>query len=333
MTTRIKLIAGLTVGLFATLLTTTAAQQPGKISRIGVLVSNPRPAPASSSPYNAFLQELRTLGYVEGQTMTIAWHHTEGNLERRRREAAALVAWKPHVVLAATELEVRALHEVDASIPIVVAGAGDLVAAGLAHSLAQPRGNVTGLQLGECLAPKRLEVLTEVIPRVQRVALLYDRRDDSVMSSPACISADVDAAARRLSIRVQRYAVSTGDDLDRAFPDMKRSAEAVLVVDNPLMFGNRQRIVDLAARHRLPTIHSARSFVEAGAFVSYGRNVSDQYRRAAPFVDRILKGAKPSEMPVQQSMDFELVINMKTAKALRLTIPPSLLSRAERIGE
>jgi putative tryptophan/tyrosine transport system substrate-binding protein len=234
-------------------------------------------------------------------------------------------------VLAATELEVKALHEVDASTPIVVAGAADLVAAGLAHSLAQPRGNVTGLQLGGCLVPKRLEILTELIPRVQRMALLYDRRDD--VFNPACIFTDVDAAARRLSIRVRRYAVSTGDDLDRAFADMKRSAEAVVVADNPLMFGNRPRIVDLAARHRLPTIHSARSFVDAGAFASYGRNLSDQYRRAAPFVDRILNGAKPSELPVQQSMDFELAINMKTAKALRLTIPPSLLSRAERIGE
>jgi putative ABC transport system substrate-binding protein len=215
--TVIQLIAGLTVGLFATLLATTAAQ-PAKIPRIGVLVSNPRPAAASSSPYNAFPQELRHLGYVEGHTMTIAWHHTDGNLERRRREAAALVAWKPHVVLAATELEVRALHEVDASIPIVVAGASDLVAAGLAHTLAQPRGNVTGLQLGACLAPKRLEILTELIPRVQRVALLSDRRDDV---DPTCLFADVDAAAKKLSIRVHRYSVSTRDDLDRAFPDIK----------------------------------------------------------------------------------------------------------------
>jgi putative tryptophan/tyrosine transport system substrate-binding protein len=175
------------LGLFATL-RTAVAQQPAKVSRIGVLVSLPRPAPASSSPYNAFLQELPNLGYVEGQNMTIAWHHTEGNFERRQREAAALVAWRPDVVLGVGEPEVRALHEVDASLPIVVAGAGDLVLAGLAHSLAQPRGNVTGLQIGVVLTPKRLEILTELIPGLQRVALLYDRRDDFVTYNPAAIS-------------------------------------------------------------------------------------------------------------------------------------------------
>ena len=327
-----RLIAGLSVGVFATLLTA-AAQQPAKVSRIGVLVTLPRPAAASSSPYNAFLRELQNLGHVEGQNINIAWHHTDGNPERRRREAVTLAAWKPDVVLATADLEARALHELDASVPIVVAGAGDLVASGLAQSLAQPRGNVTGIQtLGAALIPKRLEILKELIPRTQRVALLYDDRAlDS--SRLAAIFADADTAAKRLSIRVQRYAVSSGDDLDRAFTDMKRRVEAVITLDTQLMVAHRARIIDLAARHRLPTMYGFRTFVEAGGFAAYGAKLSEHYRRAAQFVDRILKGAKPADIPVEQPKELELVINMKTAKVLGLTIAPLLLGRAEQITE
>jgi putative ABC transport system substrate-binding protein len=326
-------IAGLTVGLFATLLSA-AAQQPAKMSRIGVLATLPRPAPDSSSPYNVFLRELRTLGHVEGQNITIAWHHTEANPERRRREAATLVAWKPDVVLAAGELEVKALNEVDPKVPIVVAGASDLVAAGLVRSLAQPRTNVTGIHtISGDLIPKRLELLKELIPQLQRVAMLYDPRRGAATSNQAGVFAAADTAAKQLSVRLQRFAASSGDDLDRIFPDMKRGAEAALVMSNQFTVAHRQRIIDLAARHRLPTMYDFRTFVEVGGLVSYGSKLSENYRRAAQLVDRILKGAKPSDIPVEQPMELELLINMKTAKALGLTISPLMLGRAEQVSE
>lgn len=329
----VKLVAGLTFGLFATLLTADA--QPGRVWRIGVLVSLPRPVPASPHPYNAFLQELRNLGYVEGQNVTIEWRHTEGNPERRRREAATLVAWKPDVVLTPGAAEARALHEVDASIPIVVAAEGDFVEAGLADNLARPRGNVTGLQtLSRDLAPKRLEILKELMPRLQRVAVLHETpRTETASFLLATLFAAVDTAARRLSVRVGRFEVASEHDLDRVFADIKRDSEAAIILASPFMVVHRPRMTQLAIRHRLPTMHTYRSFVEAGGLASYGAKWPDLYRRAAQFVDRILKGAKPADIPVEQPTTFELVFNMKTAKALDLTIPRSLLLRADQVIE
>jgi putative ABC transport system substrate-binding protein len=330
----VRLVAGLTLSLFATLLTADA-QQPGKVWRIGVLLTLPRPVPASSHPYNTFLQELRNLGYIEGQNITIAWHHTEGNPERRRREAATLAEWKPDVVLTSTHSEAVAIHEVNASVPVVVGAGGDLVAQGVVDSLARPGGNVTGLQilLAE-VAPKRLEILKELMPRLQRVALLYEtpRTAGSARYLPQLL-ADLDTAAKSLSVRIWRFEVTSGDDTDRAFTDMKRCCQAVIVIVGPLITAHRPRIIQLAARHSLPAMYDVRTWVEAGGLVSYGANLSLLFRRAAQFVDRILKGAKPADLPVEQPTEFELVINMKTAKALGLTIPPSLLQRVDRVIE
>ena len=311
------------------------AQQAGKVWRIGVLVSLPRPVPVSPHPYNAFLQELRNLGYVEGRNVTIEWRHTEGNPERRRREAATLVAWKPDVVLTPGAADARALHEVDASIPIVVAAEADLVVAGLADNLARPGGNVTGLQTFSIdLGPKRLEILKELMPRLQRVAVLQET--PSTETARLALSARFDAldtAAKRLSVRVGRFEVASEQDVDRIFADIKRGSDAVMVVASNFTVAHRPRMTELAIRHRLPTMHDYGLFVEAGGLASYGPKFPDLYRRAAQFVDRILKGAKPADLPVEQPTKFELVINMRTAKALGLTIPPTLLLRADQVIE
>jgi len=329
-------VIGLVVTLALTLgLPLGEAQQPAKVSRIGVLVTLPRPAPASPHPYNAFLQELRNLGYVEGQNVIIEWRHTEGNPERRRREAATLVTWKPDVVFTPGAADTRALHEVDASIPIVAAAEGDFVVSGLADNLARPGGNVTGLQTFSIdLAAKRLEILKELMPRVQRVAVLQEtpRTETARLALTTRLDA-LDTAAKRLSVRVGRFEVASEHAVDRVFADIKRNSDAVMVVASQFTVAHRPRITQLAIRHRLPSMHDYSVFVEAGGLASYGPKFPDLYRRAAQFVDRILKGAKPADLPIEQPTKFELVINLKTAKALGLTIPQSVLLRADQVIE
>jgi ABC-type uncharacterized transport system substrate-binding protein len=219
--TVVKLVTALTLGLFSAALTADA-EQTGRICRIGVPVSVPRPVPASPHPTNAFLRELRDLGYLEAQNVTIEWRHTEGDPERRHREAAALVKWKPDVVLTVSGAEALALRNLDTSIPIVVAAGGDLVAAGLADSLARPGGNVTGLQILQAdMAAKRLEILRELMARLQRVALLHaapTRGEETKFYSR--VFAELDTAARTLSVRVRAFTVASGDDVDRVFPKM-----------------------------------------------------------------------------------------------------------------
>ena len=240
---------------------------------VGVLVTSPRPVPASSHAYNSFLNELRNLGYVEGQNVIIEWRNYEGSRERRRHEAAQLVAWKPDVVFTNNGTSALALQEVDASIPIVVAAGGDLVSIGLTDSLARPRGNVTGLQVLQIeLAPKRLQILKELMPRLQRVALLHQTpsRAEEIGSSAQLFTA-LDTAAQTLSVRIHRFTAASDDEFDRVFANMKRDAEAVMVFSNPFMAVQRRRLAELAAHHRLPTMHDSSSYVEAGGWLRTAR--------------------------------------------------------------
>jgi putative ABC transport system substrate-binding protein len=305
------------------------AQQAVKIARIGYLVTN-----LATSPYlpEAFRQGLRDLGYVEGRNLVIEYRDAEGKVERLPALAAELVALKVDVILAGGTPQALAAKQATRALPIVFAAAADPVTSGLVTSLARPGGNVTGLsQLAPELVGKTLELLTQAVPGVTRVAVLWqpgglgERTEQNMLQ-------EADVAARALGVRLQFVEARGPADFDRAFSDMTRARADALTVLTSTMFGNeRRRLVDLAAKNRLPAVYPWRVGVDAGGLMSYGANLADMYRRAATYVDKILKGAKPADLPVEQPTKFELVINMKTAKALGLTIQPSLLGRADEV--
>ncbi len=305
-----------------------SAQQAAKVARIGYLATNLAP-----SPYReAFRQGLRDLGYVEGRNVLIEYRDAEGKSERLPPLAAELVALKVDVIVAPSTPAALAAKQATRTLPIVFAGAADPVTSGLVTSLARPGGNVTGLSL---LAPelvgKCLEQLKQAVPGVSRVAVLWqpgalgERTDKDMLK-------EAEVAARVLGVRLQFVEARGLEDFDRAFSDMTRArAGALTVLPSNMFLGERRRLVDLAAKHRLPAVYSSRDFIDAGGLMAYGANIADMQRRAATYVDKILKGAKPGDLPVEQPTKFELVINLKTAKALGLTIPPSLLQRADEI--
>ena len=313
---------------------TAEAQQAAKIARIGYLSPN-----LATSPHlrEAFRQGLRDLGYVEGRNLVIEYRDAEGKFERVPALAAELVALKVDVIV--TEAGNTALplaaKQATRTLPIVFAAAGDPVGSGLVTSLARPGGNVTGLtNIAVELVGKRLELLTQAVPGVGQLAVLwlpgvYGERTEKEMLAGA------EAAARGLGVRLQFVEASRDPaDLDRAFSDMTRArAGALTLLPSNLFFRERRRLVDLAARHRLPTVYPWRDAVDAGGLMCYGASLTDSSRRAATYVDKILKGAKPGDLPVEQPTKFELVINLKTAKALGLTIPPLVLLRADQIIE
>ena len=308
-----------------------SAQQAAKIARIGYLATN-----LAAGPHlrEAFLQGLRDLGYVEGRNVVIEYRDAEGKLERLPALAAELVALKVDVIVAASTLAALAAKQATRTLPIVFAAAGDPVASGLVTSLARPGGNVTGLSiLAPELVGKCLELLKQAVPGVSRVAVLWqpgalgERTEKDMLK-------EAEVAARALGVRLQFVEARGPADFDRAFSDMTRArAGALTVLASVMFFSERRRLVDLAAKNRLPAVYPLREFVDAGGLMSYGPNVADLFRRAATYVDKILKGAKPADLPVEQPTKFELVINLKTAKALGLTIPPSLLARADEVIE
>ena len=312
---------------------TTEAQQAAKVARIGYLSPN-----LASSPHlrDAFLQGLRDLGYVEGRNVVIEYRDAEGKFERlaalAAELAAELVALKVDVILAeGGTLGPRVAKEATTTIPIVFV-AGDPVGSGLVTSLARPGGNVTGLSsLGPEVVGKRLELLKQVVPGVNRVA---------VLRQPAALGEHVakdmlkaaDAAARALGVQPQFIEARDPDELARAFSDMTSArAGALTVLPANMFLREHRRLVDLAAKNRLPAVYTSREFVDAGGLMSYGANQPDLFRRAATYVDKILKGAKPGDLPIEQPTKFELVINLKTAKALGLTIPQSVLAHADEV--
>ncbi len=328
MITRRAFIGTLGLGLLAAPFTA-EAQQAAKVARIGYLAGN-----LATSPHllEAFRQGLRDLGYVEGRNVVIEYRDAEGKLERLPALAAELVALKVDVILAGGTPQALAAKQATRTLPIVFAAHADPVGSGLVTSLARPGGNVTGLSL---LAPelvgKRLEQLKQAVPGVNRVAGLWEP-GAYVELTERDILKETEVAARALGVRLQFVEARGPADFDRAFSDMTRArAGALTVWSTPMFTGERRRLVDLAAKNRLPAVYAQRDFVDAGGLMSYGPNGPDLFRRAATYVDKILKGAKPADLPVEQPTKFELVINLKTAKALGLTIPPSLLQRADEV--
>jgi putative ABC transport system substrate-binding protein len=307
------------------------AQQAGQAARIGYLAANLTVSPHMNE---AFRQGLRDLGYVDGRSVVIEYRDAEGKYDRLPALAAELVALKVDVIVAADTPAALAAKQATRTLPIVFIGAGDPVTIGLVTSLARPGGNVTGLSL---LAPdlvgKRLELLKQAVPGVGRVAALWqpgfvgERTEKDMLK-------EVEVAARALRVQLQYVEARGPADFDRAFSDMTRARADALTVLGSAMFANeRRRVVDLAAKNRLPGVYGFREYVDAGGLMAYGPNVADLFQRAAIYADKILKGAKPGDLPVEQPTKFELVINRKTAKALGLTIPPSVLGRADQVIE
>jgi ABC-type uncharacterized transport system substrate-binding protein len=308
------------------------AQQPAKAARIGYLAPGSLESPESRVILEAFRQGLRERGYVEGQNIRIEYRAADGKMERIPRLATELVRLKVDLIVAASTPLVRALQHATTTIPIVASAMGDPVGDGLVASLARPGGNITGLTfLGPELVPKRLALLKEALPKVFRVAALWHPGAFSERTTGDMLK-ETEGAARALGVQLQLVSVRGVDELDRAFSTMtKEGADSLLVFPSPMLFNERRRIVDLAIRHRLPSMSNAREFVELGGLISYGASITDLIRRAATYVDKILKGARPADLPVEQPAKFELVINLKTAIALGLTMPPSVLLRADEV--
>ena len=302
-----------------------AAPAPAKVPRIGFLGSG---TSAAFAPLIvAFRQGLRDLGYVEGQNVVLELRWAEGRLERLPALAAELVRLPVDVIVTHGTPGTLAAKRATTAIPIVTTTIGDPVGSGLVASLARPGGNLTGLSLlGPELGGKRLELLREVVPGLSRVAILWNRANPY----NAELLRDAEAAARTLGVQLQSLAVRGPDDYEEALRAASGGrAGALVTVEDPLAVTQRARIVDLAAKNRLPAMYFAREFVDAGGLMSYGPSFADMYHRAATYVDKILRGARPADLPVEQPTRFELVVNLKTAKALGLTFPRSVLNLAD----
>ena len=307
------------------------AQQVAKIARIGYLAGDL--AVGAHLP-EAFRQGLRDLGYVEGRNVVIEYRDAEGKLERLPALAVELVALKVDVILAVSTLHALAAKQATRTVPIVFAAVGDPVASGLVTSLARPGGNVTGLSsLAPELVGKCLELLKQTVPGVSRIAVLWHPGGQGERMEKDMLK-EADVAARRLGVRLQLVEARGPADLDRAFSEMTRArAGALTVLPSTMFLIEQRRLADLAAKNRLPAVYGLREYADAGSLMSYGPNTADLFRRAATYVDKILKGANPADLPVEQPTKFELVINLKTAKSLGITIPQSVLLRADRVIE
>jgi len=305
------------------------AQQAAKVARIGFLATN-----LAANPHlpEAFRQGLRDLGYAEGRNVVIEFRDAGGKLDWLPALAAELVAAKVDVIVAPNTPAALAAKQATRTLPVVFVGVGEPVTSGLVASLARPGGNVTGLSvLSTELVGKWLELLKQAVPGVRRVAALWQpgAMDDHTEKD---MLKGAEVAARALGVRLQFVDARGPADFERAFSDMTRArAGALTVRPAPMFVSERRRLVDLAAKNRLPAVYAWREFVDAGGLMAYGPNLADLYRRAATYVDKILKGAKPADLPVEQPTKFELIINLKTAKALGLTIPQSLLGRADEV--
>src|SRR5437870_824644 len=316
-------LAVLAVGVIAD------AQQPKKVPRVGYLSSaDPASESARSEPFRLALREL---GYIDGQNISTEYRYSEGKNDRLPELAAELVRLKVDIIVTGGVPLVRAAKNATKTIPIVMMGQGsDPVEAGLIESLARPGGNVTGLtNLGRELGGKRLELLKEAVPKVARVAVLHEPAAGSVRE----VKEILPVAARALGLTIQPWEVRAADDFERVFAAISKWRPDGLYVPaaGPVMTANQKRIVDFALKSRLPSMYSLRLFVDAGGLMHYGADLADSYRRVAYYVDKILKGAKPGDLPVEQPTKFEFVINLKTAKQIGVTIPQSMLYRADKV--
>ncbi len=302
------------------------AQQGEKVYKIGVLSAG-SPTPATHNVADA----LRELGYVEGKNLTFERRYAEDRLDRLPKLAAELVSLKVEVIMTAGTLAPLAAKRATSTIPIVMMAAGDPVGSGVVASLAQPGGNVTGMSLmAPDLGGKRLELLKELLPGVSRVAILWNAANPY----SALVFKETVGAAQTLEVEVQSLEIREPADLDGALEAATaQHPDALITVEDPLTIDLRKKIAEFAADHRLPTISGLKIFAASGTLMSYGADLADILRRSVVYVDKILKGAKPSDLPVEQPTKFELVINLKTAKSLGLTIPPLLLARADEVIE
>jgi putative ABC transport system substrate-binding protein len=328
MTTRRHILLALGAVAFASPLVS-IAQQQGKIWRVGFLSARRRPISLEADYYGAFPQGMRDLGYVEGKNLVIEWRFAEGKYERLPGMAAELVQLKVDVIMALGPPAVVAAQKATTTIPIVIVTSVDPVSAGFVKSLARPGGNTTGFSnLAGDISPKHLEMLLATLPTLSRVAVLVNPAN----SAHGTILKDVQAAAQKVRVTVVPVEAQTPHEIESAFSSMARqNVGAVIVVLDPFLIQQGSEIAAQAAKHRLPSIFANREYAEAGGLMSYGQNQIDIYRRAATYVDKIFKGAKPGDLPVQQPIKLELVINVKTAKALGITIPQNVLLRADEV--
>jgi putative tryptophan/tyrosine transport system substrate-binding protein len=303
------------------------AQQPKKVPRIGLL--SPFSPAATALWHEAFRQGLQALGWVEGKHLTIEYRYADGQNDRLSDLAADLVRLQVDIIVTAVTPDALAAKNATKAIPIVMAAAGDPVASGLVENLARPGGNITGLsQMNPDLAGKRLELLKEIVPKLSRVAVLWNPQDQ--MSTISWN--ELQPPAPSLKVRLHSFEVRNSSDFDRAFEDATRArVGALAIMPAPVFVVNLKRIADLAIKSRLPSIFHVAEFVDSGGLVSYGADRSDMFRRAATYVDKILKGTKPADLPVEQPTKFEFVINLKTAKQIGLTIPQKVLGRADKV--
>ena len=307
------------------------AQPAAKVSRIGILLAGSR-GDNTVEFWGAFRQALRGLGYVEGRNITIEYRFAEGRLDRSFDLASELARLPVDVIVAPGTALAQAARKATTTIPIVLVTAGNPVGDGLIKSFARPGGNATGLTMAvsQEIGGKLLELLKDAVPTVSRVAVLWNP-----LTAPNAVALkETERAARVLGLTLQPMSARRPDEIDGAFAAMSRArADGLIVLADPVLLSVRVRIADLATKGHLPTICELREHTEAGGLMSYGPNLSDLFRRAATYVDRILKGASPADLPVERPSKFELIINLKTAKALGLTIPPSVLLRADKVIE
>jgi putative ABC transport system substrate-binding protein len=306
------------------------AEQPGKVWRIGYLGDGAAATRASNS-LDPFREALAKLGYISGRNVALEVRWTEGNSERRTQLAAELVSLKVDVIVTHGVVAARAVKDATTTIPIVVAVAADFLDSGLVKSLARPGGNLTGItdQVVD-LAAKEVQLLKETLPKMQRLALMWES------TSPAAVrgAENTQAAARKMGLRVLPMLIADAKDFEEAFDlAAKREADAVIVMHTPLTVEFSGKIAQFAMKKRLPLMSAPTQFAEAGALLSYGTDLTSYFRRAATLVDKILKGAKPADLPIEQPTKFEFVVNMKTAKALGIKIPQSVMVQVNRVIE
>jgi putative ABC transport system substrate-binding protein len=316
-------VALLTLALIA------GAQQPAKIPRVGILFIGGRDQPH----LEAFKQGLRERGYTEGKNIVLDYRYAEGNVDRLPSLAAELVQLKVDVIVTTSGNSARAARQATRAIPIVLTTGADPVKTGLAESLAKPGGNVTGLSIiEEDLSGKRVEILTETFPKMTRVAYLWNPVAVAYSASGNLSYDQVEKATKAVGVQLLSYKVSSFAEIKKAFADMpKVRPHALVVLQSPLMTLNSKRIVELALEQHLPGMYPSNQFAQEGGLMAYGPVIADLYRRAATYVDKILKGTKPTELPIEQPMKFELVINLRTAKQIGVTIPPNVLLRADKV--